>query len=61
MCSPDARVDFYHKIKDGSYKIAPPHEAQIPKDDSSMRTVYINEDQEADYPDLNYNNAFDYI
>ena len=60
MCSPDARIELYHKIKDGSYKIAPPHEAQIPKDDGSMRTVYINEDQDRVILSIINDMLFDY-
>lgn len=60
MCSPDARIELYRKIKDGSYKIAPPHEAQIPKDDGSMRTVYINEDQDRVILSIINDMLFDY-
>ena len=42
LCSTEARIELYHRIKD-NYKIMPPHEAQIPKDDGTMRTVYVNE------------------
>lgn len=34
---------IYHKIIDGKYKISPSHMGQVPKDDGTMRTVYINE------------------
>ena len=44
LSNPATRIDLYHKIRDGAYVVAPPHEAQIPKDDGSMRTVYVNED-----------------
>lgn len=60
MCSPDTRIELYRKIKDGSYKIAPPHEAQIPKDDGSMRTVYINEDQDRVILSIINDMLFDY-
>ena len=43
LCSPDVRISLYRQIRDGEYEIAPPHEAQIPKDDGTMRTVYVNE------------------
>lgn len=43
MSSPDARIELYHQLRDGTYHIAPPHEAQIPKDDGTFRTVYVNE------------------
>ena len=60
MCSPDTRIELYREIKDGSYKIAPPHEAQIPKDDGSMRTVYINEDQDRVILSIINDMLFDY-
>lgn len=44
LCEPDGRMEVYHAIRDGKYVVAPPHEAQIPKDDGTMRTVYVNED-----------------
>ena len=34
---------MYQAIKDGKYEIAPPHTAQIPKDNGEFRTVYVNE------------------
>lgn len=43
LSSPESRIDIYRKIRDGKYAIAPPHEALIPKDDGSFRTVYVNE------------------
>lgn len=43
LCTPEARLDLYRKIRDGQYIVAPPHEAQIPKDDGTFRTVYVNE------------------
>lgn len=43
LCSPEARLELYERIKNDKYAIMPPHEAQIPKDDGSMRTVYVNE------------------
>ena len=43
MSSPQTRLNIYNQIKNGTYVIKPPHEAQIPKDDGSMRTVYVNE------------------
>ena len=44
LCSPEKRLSIYYQIRDGTYKIKPPHEARIPKDDNTYRTVYINED-----------------
>ena len=43
LCSPETRLELYNRIKNDKYAIMPPHEAQIPKDDGTMRTVYVNE------------------
>lgn len=43
LCSPDVRIRLYNAITDNNYEIAPPHQAQIPKDNGDMRTVYVNE------------------
>ncbi len=43
LCTPDIRAELYNRIKNNKYSIMPPHEAQIPKDDGTMRTVYVNE------------------
>lgn len=43
MSTPEFRLQLYHQIKNNNYSIAPPHEAQIPKDDGTFRTVYVNE------------------
>lgn len=43
LTSPEFRTKLYFAIKNGTYKIAPPHEAQIPKDNGDMRTVYVCE------------------
>lgn len=43
LCSDKTRLLMYNAIKEGRYMIAPPHTAQIPKDDGTFRTVYINE------------------
>lgn len=40
---PMFRLQIYRQIRDGNYKISPPHEARIPKDDGTFRTVYVNE------------------
>jgi len=40
---PQTRIDLYVSMCNGEYHIEPPHEAQIPKDDGTMRTVYVNE------------------
>ena len=43
LCTPQIRMELYKRIKENRYSIMPPHEAQIPKDDGTMRTVYVNE------------------
>jgi len=43
LTNPKARGEMYRRIKSGNYEIAPPHTAQIPKDNGDFRTVYINE------------------
>ncbi len=43
LCSPDKRIELWHKLKNDNYVIELPHEAQIPKDNGDFRTVYVNE------------------
>lgn len=43
LTKPEARALMYQRIRDGKYKIMPPHTAQIPKDNGEFRTVYVNE------------------
>lgn len=43
LCSPEVRVALYNAIITNNYEIAPPHQAQIPKDNGDMRIVYVNE------------------
>jgi len=43
LAKPEMRARMYHAIKSGKYEIAPPHTAQIPKDNGEFRTVYVNE------------------
>lgn len=43
LCSPAVRIALYNAITDGNYEIAPPHQAEIPKDNGDMRIVYVNE------------------
>ena len=44
LCKPEVRVAMYQAIASGTYEIAPPHTAQIPKDTpGEFRTVYVNE------------------
>lgn len=46
MSTPDNRILLYRALKANTYRIRPPHEAQIPKDNGEYRTVYVNEDQD---------------
>jgi hypothetical protein len=39
---PNVRQALKEQIKDRKYHISAPHEARIPKDDGSLRTVYVN-------------------
>lgn len=41
--TPSFREDLKQKIARHEYRIMPPHEAKVPKDDGTMRTVYANE------------------
>lgn len=43
LCSPEVRIRLYNAIIDDNYEIAPPHQAEIPKDNGDMRIVYVNE------------------
>lgn len=43
LCDPGVRIQLYNAIVTGNYEIAPPHQAQIPKDNGDMRIVYVNE------------------
>lgn len=44
LCDEKVRVAMYKAVRDGKYEIAPPHTAQIPKDEpGQFRTVYVNE------------------
>ena len=43
LTCPETRVRLYQAIASDSYEIAPPHQAEIPKDDGTMRVVYVNE------------------
>lgn len=43
LCKPEVRIAMYEAIRDGRYKICPPHTAKIPKDNGDFRTVYVNE------------------
>ncbi len=43
LCSPAVRIQLYNAIATDNYEIAPPHQAEIPKDNGDMRIVYVNE------------------
>lgn len=43
LTSPEVRLAMYNAIVIDNYEIAPPHQAQIPKDNGDMRIVYVNE------------------
>lgn len=43
LTSPEVRLAMYNAIINDQYEIAPPHQAQIPKDNGDMRVVYVNE------------------
>ena len=43
LTSPQVRLAMYNAIKNDNYEIAPPHQAQIPKDNGEFRIVYVNE------------------
>ena len=43
LCSEDVRIAMACAMREGRFQIAPPHTAQIPKEDGTFRTVYVNE------------------
>lgn len=43
LADEDVRLKMYCAMRDGRYRISPPHTAKIPKDNGEFRTVYINE------------------
>ena len=43
LTSPETRLAMYDCIVNDCYEIAPPHQAQIPKDNGDVRIVYVNE------------------
>lgn len=43
LTTPEVRLALYNAIITDNYEIAPPHQAQIPKDNGDMRIVYVNE------------------
>ena len=42
LCKPEVRVAMYQAIANGTYEIAPPHTAKIPKEDGTDRIVYVS-------------------
>ena len=43
LTTPEVRLALYNAIITDNYEIAPPHQAQIPKDNGDVRIVYVNE------------------
>ena len=43
LFSPEFRTIMCERIINDNYEIAPPHQSEIPKDDGTMRVVYVNE------------------
>ena len=43
LCSPQFRALMCERLLNDNYEIAPPHQAEIPKDNGDMRIVYVNE------------------
>lgn len=43
LCKEETRCSIYEAMRDGRYRICPPHTAKIPKDNGDFRTVYVNE------------------
>ena len=43
LTSPQVRLALYNAIITDNYEIAPPHQAEIPKDNGDVRIVYVNE------------------
>lgn len=46
LTDPAVRIRIYRQIRDKQYIVAPPHEARIPKEDGTYRTVYVNENMD---------------
>ena len=42
-CSPQTRLELYYRIINGAYEVNVFHIAEIPKDDGTMREVYVAE------------------
>ena len=59
LCTPAVRIQLYNAIMTDNYEIAPPHQAQIPKDNGDMRTVYVNENVDRIFLSIANNLFFD--
>ena len=59
LTSPEVRLALYNAIVSDNYEIAPPHMAQIPKDNGDMRTVYVNENVDRIFLSIANNLFFD--
>lgn len=59
LTSPEVRLALYNAIINNNYEIAPPHQAQIPKDNGDMRIVYVNENVDRIFLSIVNNLFFD--
>ena len=59
LTSPEVRLALYNAIISDNYEIAPPHQAQIPKDNGDMRIVYVNENIDRIFLSITNNLFFD--
>ena len=59
LCNPEVRAALYQAIVNDNYEIAPPHQAQIPKDNGDMRIVYVNENIDRIFLSIANNLFFD--
>lgn len=59
LTSPKVRLALYNAIINDNYEIAPPHQAQIPKDNGDMRIVYVNENIDRIFLSITNNLFFD--
>lgn len=59
LTSPEVRLALYNAIINNNYEIAPPHQAQIPKDNGDMRIVYVNENVDRIFLSIANNLFFD--
>ena len=59
LTSPEVRVAMYNAIITDNYEIAPPHQAQIPKDNGDVRIVYVNENVDRIFLSISNNLFFE--